>query len=141
MMSKMMDLKKELILNSDYYSLWFYPDLKIVHSKFIKYSTGEIFREVLIKGIEIFTANHCIKWLSDDRNIGVVSKEDAAWTREVWYKKLAKAGWKYWALVRPDSTIGKITFKNSIKQVNDPNMQMKIFYTPETALEWLISVN
>ena len=54
---------------------------------------------------------------------------------------LSNAGWKYWALVRPDSFSGKLTFKNSIKQVNDPNMVMIIFHNPEDALEWLISVS
>lgn len=136
-----MNLSKDLILNSEHYSLWYYPDLKIVHSQFLKYTSGEIFREVLLKGIEVFTANHCTKWLSDDRNIGMVNREDAEWSREVWYRDLAKAGWKYWALVRPESVIGKVTFKNSIKQVNDPNMKMKIFHNPDEALDWIISVN
>ena len=132
---------KELILSTDRYNLWFYPDLKIVHSQFLKYAGGENFREVLSKGIDIFIKNHCVKWLSDDRHIGVVSQEDAAWSREVWYGKLSKAGWKYWALVKPESTIGKITFKKSTQQINDPNMKMKIFDNPEEALIWLKNIN
>ena len=108
--------KKELILETDHYSLWFYPDLKIVHSQFLKYTAGKEFREYLTKGIEIFTQNHCIKWLSDDRNIGLVSQEDAAWSREVWYGNLSKAGWKYWALVKPESTIGKMTLKKALNK-------------------------
>ena len=52
-----------------------------------------------------------------------------------------KAHWKYWALVKPQSVIGTITFKISTKQINDPNMKMKIFYNPEDALTWLKSVN
>lgn len=136
-----MNINKELILYSEHYSLWFYPDLRIVHSQFSQFTSGKMFREMLTKGIEVFTTNHCIKWLSDDRNIGVVGSEDAAWSREVWHKELKKAGWKYWALVRPNSFTGKLTFKNSINQVNDPKIQLKIFHTPEKALEWLTSVN
>lgn len=133
--------KKELVMSNEHYNLWFYPELKIVHSQFLRYSGGNVFREALLKGIEIFIENNCIKWLSDDRNIGVVTREDAAWSREIWYGRLAKAGWKYWALVKPESTIGKITFKKSVKQVNDPNMSMKIFNDPEEGLTWLKSVN
>lgn len=133
--------KKELILSSDHFNLWYYPDLKIVHSQFLKYTKGDMFREVLSKGIEVFIKNNCIKWLSDDRNIGLVSQEDAAWSRDIWYGKLAKAGWKYWALVKPESKIGTITFKNSTKQVYDPNMSMKIFNNPDDALDWLKNHN
>ena len=133
--------RKDMILTNEHYNLWYYPDLKVVHSQFLKYTGGKLFREVLSKGIEIFIENNCIKWLSDDRNIGLVSQEDAAWSREVWYGNLSKAGWKYWALVKPDSTIGKITFKKSTKQINDPNMSMKIFTNPEDALIWLKSVH
>ena len=136
-----MNDNKELIVSTDHFNLWFYPELKIVHSQFLKYSGGEKFRELLSKGIDVFIENNCIKWLSDDRNIGLVSQEDAKWSRETWYGKLAKAGWKYWALVKPDSTIGKITFKKSTKQINDPNMSMKIFTNPDDALIWLKSVN
>jgi hypothetical protein len=130
-------MEKITIFESDYCCLWFYPDLKIVHSKFLKYSGGKIFRDLLTKGIEVFIQNNCIKWLSDDRYIGIVNQEDAAWSREVWYGKLSKAGWKYWALVRPESTLGKITFKKSINKVDDSNMKMKIFHEPEDALDWL----
>ena len=133
--------RKELISVTDHYEIWFYPDLKIVHSRFLKFTRGLEFREALSKGIEVFTKNNCLKWLSDDRNIGLVSQEDAAWSREVWYGNLAKAGWKYWALVKPETKIGTITFKNSTKKINDPNMAMKIFSNPEDALNWLKSVN
>ena len=56
-----MNDRKELIVNNDHYSLWFYPDLKIVHSQFLKYTGGESFKEVLSKGIEVFIENHCVK--------------------------------------------------------------------------------
>ena len=137
----MRKMLKTTILENENYGLWFYPELKIIHIKFYKYCGWDIFREALEKGIEVFIQNGCKKWLSDDRELGIVSREDAAWSREIWYGKLSKAGWKYWALVRPTSTIGKISFKNSINKIEDNYMTMKIFQEPEEGLEWLKNVN
>ncbi|MFX0062805.1 MAG: hypothetical protein ACFFC7_11550 [Candidatus Hermodarchaeota archaeon] len=114
---------------------------KIVHHQFHKYSGGKIFRKVLSKGVELFKQNNCIKWLSDDRQIRVVNQEDADWARDVWYAQLSKAGWKYWALVKPENIIGKMSLKRHIRRVEDPNLTLKIFVDPQSALEWLESMN
>ncbi|MBL8133640.1 MAG: hypothetical protein JNL42_17390, partial [Anaerolineae bacterium] len=64
------------LLDTDYATLWYYPEEKIVRHEFHRFIHGAPFREVLEKGLEVFIQNGAGKWLSDDRKNSSLTSED-----------------------------------------------------------------
>src|SRR5690348_10321375 len=90
-----------VLLESEYFSLRFYPETKIVHHEFRRFVYGEEFRRVLEKGLEVFERHGASKWLSDDRGNSAILPEDGEWALNAWAPRVMRAGWKYWAVVMP----------------------------------------
>ena len=49
-------MNKITISDTEYATLWYHSDAKIVHHQFHKFIHGDEFRQVLEKGLEIFKA-------------------------------------------------------------------------------------
>ena len=128
---------KKTILENNYASLWYYPKEKIIHHKFHKYIFGDMFREVMTKGADIFIEKGCTKWLSDDRNNWVLKQEDVDWGDVNWGPRVIKAGWKYWAIILPDKVIGKMNMKILIDYYLKKGITIDIFEDVAEALQWL----
>jgi len=100
-------MKVEKIIDSKNFSLLYYPDKKIIHHKFHYYVYGETLHKYLNAGIKIMKDHGATKWLSDDRNNPTLSPEDIQYGKEVWGPAAKEAGWKYWAIILPESIVGK----------------------------------
>ncbi len=133
-------MKQETILETDYATLWYYPEAKIIHHKFHKFIHGERFREVLSTGLEIFEKDGAQKWLSDDRNNSTLTAADSDWAVNVWTPRVLAAGWKYWAIVLPDKVVGKMNMQRYIEQNAELGVTVDIFDDTDEALKWLESV-
>jgi hypothetical protein len=130
-------MKKELIIDNEHASLWYYPENKIVHHIVHKYLYGELFQNLLLTGAEIFEKEHCTKWLSDDRNSSAIRKSDLQWGNDVWKPRILKVGWKYWAVILPDLTVGKLSMKSLIGQYQKEGLFIETFDSADLALTWL----
>jgi hypothetical protein len=62
-----MSMDREVLLDNEFASLWFYPEPGIVHHEFHKPIAGQDFKAVLLTGLKLFQARRATKWLSDDR--------------------------------------------------------------------------
>ncbi len=133
-------MSKKTILDTDYVTLWYYPETRIVHHKFHKYIYGEELRQVLEKGLAIFQQYGAEKWLSDDRENSALTTEDAAWAQEDWFPRVFESGWKYWALVMPDKVVGKVNMQRYIDNFAQQGLTIDVFDDPDEALQWLESV-
>ena len=133
-------MNRETILETDYATLWYYPDTKIVHHQFHKFIHGEKFREVLEKGLEVFRERGASKWLSDDRKNSALPQADAEWGLGDWNPRVFKEGWKYWAVVMPDKVAGQMNLNRLMKENIDLGLTVKAFEDPEEAMAWLESV-
>src|SRR5664279_1202058 len=94
------------ILENEFVSMWYYPDKRILHHQFHKHIWGDMFRETLDKGLEVFARDGGNKWLSDDRENCALSAADTEWAINNWFPRVLKAGWKFWAIVLPKHVIG-----------------------------------
>lgn len=133
-------MTKTTITETEYATLWYHPDTKIVHHQFHKFIHGEEFRQVLEKGLEIFKQHGATKWLSDDRLNSTTTAEDGAWAVTDWSPRVTQAGWKYWAIVMPDKIVGKLNMQRFIEENGKKGVTIDIFGDPEEALKWLESV-
>jgi hypothetical protein len=132
-------MSKDILIDTDYVTLWYDPEKKIVHHKFHKYIYGQQFRDALEKGLEVFKEKGAQKWLSDDRNNSALPTEDTNWAQSNWAPRVIAAGWKYWAIVLPEKVIGQINMQHFIDNYSEQGVTVKIFSDPDEARKWLES--
>jgi hypothetical protein len=130
-------MDKEIILDNEYITVWYYPQKKIVHHQFHKFTYGKTFHDALNAGAEIFEEKGAYKWLSDDRKNTVLSKDDRDWSVSFWRPRVIKAGWKYWAIVLPEKIIGQMSMKRIIEEYADTGVTVQVFSDPDEAMRWL----
>ena len=131
---------KTTISDTEYATLWYYPDPKIVHHRFHKPIKGEEFRQVLLKGLDIFRQNGAQKWLSDDRLNASLPVEDSDWGQQQWFPQVFAAGWKFWAIVLPDKVFGRMNMQNFIKAYSEQGLTIEVFGDMDEAMKWLEAV-
>ena len=130
----------QTIIDTDYATLWYYPESKVVRHKWKKFIHGDEFRNVLNRGVEIFKEHGANKWLSDDRLNSALPTVDFEWGVTDWFPRVFAAGWKYWALVMPDKVIGQMNMDRAVKTYIEQGLVVKVFEDPEEALAWLETV-
>jgi hypothetical protein len=127
------------ILSSEDISMWYYPESKILHHQAHKFFCGQPFRDALSKGAETFQKYGANKWLSDDRAIPALSKEDLEWGDKEWFPRVAKSGWKYWAVVMPEKVIGQMMLKKLADSYLSRGVTTRFFSSADEAKKWLES--
>jgi len=120
-------------------SMWYHPESKILHHKIHRFFYGKAFRDALDKGVEVFQKYGAQKWLSDDRENTALSREDLEWGDRDWFPRVAKSGWKYWAIVMPEKIVGQLTMKRLADNYNARGVVTRIFSSPVEAQKWLES--
>jgi hypothetical protein len=133
-------MQATVISDTDYATLWYHPDKKIVHHQFHKFIHSKEFRHVLEQGLEIFEQNGAQKWLSDDRMNSALPIADSEWGQKDWFPRVFQSGWKYWAIVMPDKVAGKMNMQRFIDAYSTQGLTIDIFDEPDEALKWLESV-
>jgi hypothetical protein len=78
------------------------------------------------------------KWLSDNRKLPVYRQEDITWINEEWFPRMLDIGWKYWALLEPESHTGAFVMKKFQFYI-DKGITLQTFTSMEEALAWLDS--
>lgn len=132
-------MTKTIKLDTNYATLWYHDDEKIVHHKFHKFIYGQQFRDVLENGLKIFKEEGASKWLSDDRENSALPAEDGAWAMNDWSPRVLDAGWKYWAIVLPEKNIGQMNMQQFIDSYSPLGLTVRVFSDPDEALKWLES--
>jgi hypothetical protein len=130
-------MRREVVHSSDKITVWAYPDRGIVHHQMLAYCSGDPFRRALDAGIEAMRRIAGSKWLSDDRINHALAPDDLKWADEVWFPKTVAAGWKYWALVPPQSVIGQLNIKRHVRMYKERGVTVEVFAEPDAALWWL----
>lgn len=138
---KVSTMTEMTLIQTDFATLVYHPDAKIVHHTFHKPIGGQEFRNVLNTGAEAMEKYGATKWLSDDRNNSVLSPEDGGWGSNDWFPRAVKAGFKYWALVVPDDILARMDLKQYIDSFFEQGLRVMVFTKPEDAMAWLRKVD
>ncbi len=128
------------IIDTDYATLMFHPEAKIVHHVFHKPISGPEFRAILNGGAELLKIHNAQKWLSDDRNNSALSDEDTEWSKTDWFPRAAASGWKFWALVVPADIMAQMNLKEFVDTYYEHGLRTMVFDNADEALEWLTHV-
>lgn len=129
------------VVDTDYATLWYYPDAKIVHHVFHKFIYGQEFRNVLEKGLELIKEHGATKWLSDDRKNSTLPTVDLEWSMNDWFYRVFELGWRNWAVIMPDKVFGQATMNRIMARNIQEGLNIKVFEDPDEALIWLESLD
>lgn len=132
-------MKKITIIDDEKYSLYCYPEEKIIHHVILQPICGEEFRNLMSRGAEAFIKYECRKWLSDDRGNSKLCLQDLIWGLKNWEYKILNAGWRYWGLILPEKQRGMQTMQKIVQHFNVLKVEVKTFEKPDAALAWLIA--
>ncbi len=130
-------MDKEVILEDENITIWYYNSKKIVHHQIHKSTQGKAFRNALTEVAAIFETKGAKKFLSDDRKNTFISHDDTEWLKNVWRPRVIKAGWKYWAIVLPDAGTGRMVMETIINEYFNLDVTLQLFINPDEALKWL----
>ena len=129
--------ERQLILENEHVTLWYYPGLKIVHHQMVEPPTSEEFKELLIKGTETLERFGAIKWLSDDLGNNLLKPQDEEWAQREWLPRVLRAGFKFWAIVLPNAAIGKLNMQRLATLHTQFGIVSRVETMPSPAFEWL----
>jgi hypothetical protein len=127
------------VMDDSNVSMWYYPESKILHHQVHQFFFGQTFRTVMNKGVEVFQKYGASKWLSDDREVSAWAKEDLEWGDRDWFPRVAKSGWKYWAIVMPAKVVGQMTMRKLADTYSSRGVKTRVFSNPDEAKQWLES--
>ena len=133
-------MERMTVIDSEYATLWYYPDTKIVRHVYHKFIYGQEFRDVLNKGHDVMEQYGGQKWLSDDRKNSALPTDDLMWALDSWSPRVFELGWKYWAIVMPDKVAGQLNMRRFMKHYVDQGLVIQVFSDEDDALQWLESI-
>lgn len=128
---------KEILIDEPCMRLYFHPDSGIVHHEIKRNLNSEVFRRVLTHGAETLEARKACKWLSDNRDHFKLSEADEEWAKTVWFPRAVAAGWKHWAILRPESAIGALNIARLSQNYARLGVNTRILSDFTEALRWL----
>lgn len=129
----------EILLENAWAILRYHPTDNYIYHTFHQQISGEPFREVLNTGYEVVKEKGVQKWLSDDRKNSELSAEDVAFGERDWGPRMAAAGWRYWALVVPESLAGRSVMLDVVEGYDKIGVLVAVFTDLEQARTWLVS--
>jgi hypothetical protein len=124
-------------------TVWLHPRSGIVHHKVrgpILSEHGETFQEALLAGTRAVQEQGATKWLSDDRAHSVTPPEVQTWAREHWFPVTQQAGWRYWAIVEPETAASRLFIARLAATFSKLGVTTQFFQDEDKALDWLDSV-
>ncbi|HRF94498.1 MAG TPA: hypothetical protein PLZ51_04870, partial [Aggregatilineales bacterium] len=96
------------IIDNPHVKLFYHQDTKIVHHIYGPTIGGDFLQEELNAGVDLLKKYGAIKWLSDNRELEEHTREDTDWINNDWLPRAIATGWKYWALVVPNSFMARV---------------------------------
>lgn len=126
------------VLSNQYYDLLFHQDTKIVHHIYKPAMSSDQLIELLSAGTDLMEEYGATKWVSDNRLlVNTFSDDVAQWVNDVWLPRTVKAGWKYWAMVVPNSVIGRADHVKYVESFHDTGIWVTVHTDVEPAMKWI----
>ncbi|HAA13659.1 MAG TPA: hypothetical protein DCE41_18980 [Cytophagales bacterium] len=110
---------------------------QFLHVEWKGFANNEGYREILLKQIELTREKRARRILYDLRNMGVVSRDNQAYTNEEYFPAVSRAGNKVAAIVVPENVFGEMSVSAIMGARNEALFQAQIFDDPGPAKAWL----
>jgi hypothetical protein len=127
-----------LILENDWGAVYYASEHQYIFCPIKQPVQGQPLYDLLNAGADHLAQAGYKKWLSDIRKHGESSAEDITYGLTIWGPRAAQAGWKYWALVVPESVAGRAGMVALVEGYFNLGVRVVVFTDVELAHEWLI---
>lgn len=127
------------LFKASYVELHWDETEKWLFGKWLGFSTDEQIRVYALNLLAQIKAKKATKYLVDNRDFLVMSKEIQQWLSEEFYPQTVAAGLKYRAVVMPASAISRLVISDVQKTINRLGTITAQFDNLEEAKEWLRS--
>jgi hypothetical protein len=98
------------------------------------------YRDACEKALEIAKKHRVKEWLSDIKQVKVVSPTDQEWVVADWAPRAVAAGcYNRQAILMPDDIFGQVSANKMIVSIKGQSVEMQNFNNLEAAKEWLLS--
>lgn len=136
-MAEEREMSRIVGLDNEFITVECDPASGIVQHVMHRFVVSSVFRQALEAGLELLRAHKATKWLSDDRLNGVLSNEDAEWAARDWRPRAIAAGFRYWAMVLPETVLGKARILRLVEGERSAGLTIQTFGDPALARRWL----
>jgi hypothetical protein len=128
-----------VIVDNEFITLWYWPAHRLIHHQMHRYTSGLPFRDALEAGLATMVERKANKWLSDDRANNALPPADDDWARNDWFPRTKAAGWKYWAIVKPEKILGTMHMRRFAETYAKHGITAQLFSDPAEAFAWITS--
>jgi len=118
-------------------SIWAYPAHKLVHHQIHQALTTSQLRALLTAVSRTMNDYQLSKWLADDRQLTAVEATLYPWIEQVLVPRAVRAGWKYWALIRPHKADAAYVMHTISAKLAVSGVTVFVFENPKAAQAWL----
>jgi hypothetical protein len=129
------------IIDNEHVKLYYHQDTKIIHHIYTPTVAGDFLKEELNAGVDLLKKYGAIKWLSDNRELEEHNREDSDWINNDWLPRAIAAGWKYWALIVPNSFIARVNMIEFTESFYNMGVHVMVTSHPEEGMEWLKTID
>lgn len=126
-----------VLIDNEYVTLYYHEDKGMIHHVYKLGIGGDYLKEALNTGTDVLAEKGLTKWLSDNRAIEGVTDEEAAWIDTEWLPRTVEAGWKYWALVVPETQLARINMFQFVTSFSERGIKVRVYSDPDEAMAWL----
>jgi hypothetical protein len=115
------------------------PEHQCVFAEWKAFATSAEFRGVLTKALAVARDKNAFSFVSDTRNLEMVSDEDQWWIRRTWAPLAIDAGLKKIAVVMAVSGLGKMAIEHMFNGRTNPDEHLvsRKFDSVADALIWV----
>jgi hypothetical protein len=125
------------IFDNQYIQMSYDPESRIIRHHYYPQLNSYYLRAGLDRGVGIMNDYGATKWLSDNRETNAHSPEDTEWINNDWLPRAVKAGWKFWALVVPETVVAQMNMVEFVQAFYDQGVRVMVFTDPDEAQRWL----
>lgn len=130
----------QIVLDNEFATVRYYPAEGYIYHTFHGPMHGEPFKVIMNGALDHLIANGGTKWLSDDRKNAQFNPDDIEFALQDWGPRAANNGWKFWALVVPESVAGQEGMLAIVQLMYELGVRVAIFTEVEEAREWLLKM-
>ncbi len=133
--------KPEKVINDKHLELEFDPALNCITQTWKGYFSSELFRQGVNRTNQLFNEKAPVaKFLVDISESGVIKQEDTNWAARISIPAAIEKGLTHYALVAPKNVFTQMSLYSYQQELNQLSLQVRLFDTFESALEWLKSI-
>ncbi len=110
-----------------------------VHLLWHKFAKGTLLRTALVTALDVLKEKGAVNWITDTRQLGVMTLEDQQWFNEDWSPRAVQAGLAHLALVLPANLLEKMAVHSVISKTQFGSVEIAHFDGVDHAKAWLKS--